>query len=64
MCIEESSDTIFNMGCGGAYSACPPPMDYWQRKSAMDERVNTDFTLDEINEEEREVRSSVLAIDK
>ena len=38
MCIEESFDTIFIMGYGGAYNA-PPPMDYGSGKSAMDERV-------------------------
>ena len=36
--IEESFDTIFIMGYGGAYNA-PPPMDYGSGKSAMDERV-------------------------
>ena len=36
--IEESFDTIFNMGYGGAYNA-PTPMDYGSGKWAMDERV-------------------------
>ena len=41
--IEESFDTISNMGYGGggAYNA-PPPIDYESGKSAMDERVKND----------------------
>ena len=41
MCIEESFDTIFNMGRGGGGRTAPPPppMDYGSRKSVMDERV-------------------------
>ena len=39
VCIEESFNTIFNMGYGGS-TASPPPMDYGSGKSAMDERVN------------------------
>ena len=39
VCIEESFDTIFNMGCGEGGVQRPPPMDYGYRKSAMDERV-------------------------
>ena len=34
--IEESFDTIFNMGYG---EQRPPPMDYGPGKSAMNERV-------------------------
>ena len=37
MYIEESYDTIFNMGYGEAYNAPPPPMDYVSEKSPMDE---------------------------
>ena len=36
--IEESFDTIFNMGYGGGVQR-PPPMDYGSGKSPMDERV-------------------------
>ena len=36
--IEESFDTIFNMGYGGGGVQGPPPMDYGLGKSAMDER--------------------------
>ena len=39
MYIEESFDTIFNMGYWGRTTP-PTPMDYGSGKSAMDERVN------------------------
>ena len=40
VCIEESFDTIFNIGCGGGVYSTPHPMDNGSRKSVMDERVN------------------------
>ena len=45
MYIEESFDTIFNMGYGEGGVQRPPPMDNWSGKSAMDERVNIKQTL-------------------
>ena len=53
MYMEESFNTIFNMGYGGDVQHPLPPMDNGSGKSAMDERVKSMFLFFFLGESEQ-----------